>query len=352
MPPTQSSTRITITTASLVRILLMLLALYFAYVIKDILILLLTAVILTSALDPWVDWLHKRAIPRALGILIIYIVIIGIFSLSVYLVIPPIVEQFRQLANDLPVYIEQINRYLSSIRDYTSGYQWLDNLKDSISGSVGSFPSASGNIFSTIFGIFGGVLSVIILLVITFYMLAEENSIRRLVWSVTPTAKQTYVMDVLTRMQKRIGLWLRGQLLLCLVIFALTYVGLRLLGIKYALVLALVAGVTEFIPYFGPILGAVPAVFLAAGQSQTLALLTVALYFVIQQLENNLLVPKVMQKTAGLNPIVSIVVLMIGFAVAGVLGALLAIPVTTAGMVVVEDMLSRKQNGKDKAEKE
>lgn len=352
MPEEARNIRITLTTASLLRIIVVLLGLYFAYVIKDVLILLFTAVVLTSALDPWVDWLHKRAIPRALAILIIYIAIIGIFSLAVYLVIPPIVEQFKQLANELPVYIEQVNAYLASLRNYTSGYEWLDNLKDSLSHSLGNLPSATGNIFAGIFSFFGGVFSVIILLVITFYMLAEENSIRRLVWTVTPNQKQTYVMNVLTRMQKRIGLWLRGQLLLCLAIFALTYLGLTLLGVKYALILALIAGLTEFIPYFGPILGAIPAVFLASGQSSTLALVVIVLYFVIQQIENNFLVPKIMQKTAGLNPIISIVVLMIGFSVAGVLGALLAIPVTTAGMVVVEDMINRKQSGKEKVGKE
>lgn len=333
--------RITLTTSSLLRIIVVLLALYFAYIIKDILILLFTAVVLTSALDPWVDWLHKRAIPRALGIIILYILMFGVISLSVYLIIPPIIQQFGQLANDLPTYIEQVNNYLASFRNYTSGYEWIDNLKSSFSNSVGSL-SANGNIFSTIFNFFGGLFSVIIFLVITFYMLAEENSIRRVVWSITPVRKQAYVLDVLTRMQKRIGLWLRGQLILCAVIFLLTYIGLLLLGVKYALILALIAGLTEFIPYLGPILGAVPAVFLASGQSLTLGLFTVILYLLIQQIENNFLVPKIMQKTAGLNPILSIVVLMIGFSVAGVLGALLAIPVTTAAMVLVEDILNKK----------
>lgn len=351
MPEQPRSLRITLTTSSLLRIIVVLLALYFAYVIRDILILLFTAVVLTSALDPWVDWMKTKAIPRVLGILIIYILLLGVISLSVYLIIPPIIEQFGQLANDLPVYIEKVNEYLSTFRSYASGYGWFDSLKDSFSSSLGNLSGATSSIFSTIFSFFGGLFSVIILLVITFYMLAEENSIRKLVWSVTPNEKQTYVMNVLMRMQKRIGLWLRGQLILCVSIFVLTYVGLSLLGVKYALILALIAGLTEFIPYLGPILGAIPAVFLASGQSSTLALLTIILYIVIQQVENNFLVPKIMQKTAGLNPIISIVVLMIGFSLAGVLGALLAIPVTTAAMVLVEDIMNRKQSGREKVEK-
>ncbi len=342
MPEKPQSVRITLTTSSLLRIIAVLLALYFAYLISDILVLLFTTIIITSAIDPWVDWMQKRAIPRVLGITIIYVLLLGAVGISIYLVIPPIISQFGQLVNDLPFYIEKVNSSLASFRSYTSGYAWLDSFKDSFSNSVATLPSITSNIFSTVFNFFGSLFSIIIILVITFYMLAEENSIRKLVWSITPVHKQKYVMDVLARMQKRIGLWMRGQLILCVAIFILTYAGLLALGVKYALILAIIAGFTEFIPYLGPILGAIPAVFLASGQSPKLVLLTVILYIVIQQIENNFLVPKVMQKTAGLNPIISIVVLMIGFSIAGVLGALLAIPVATAGMVIVEDILNKK----------
>lgn len=350
MPEKAQSVRITLTTSSLIRIIVVLLLLYFAYLIGDILVLLFTTIVLTSAIDPWVDWLQKRSIPRVLGIAIIYAILLGVIGVSIYLIVPPIINQFGQLVNDLPSYIERLNGYLSSFRDYTSGYDWVDNIKNSFSDSFSSLPSATGSIFSTIFNFFGGLFSVIIILVITFYMLAEENSIRKLVWSVTPVQKQKYVMDVLSRMQKRIGLWMRGQLILCVTIFILTYIGLTILGVKYALILAIIAGFTEFIPYLGPVLGGIPAVFLASSQSSTLALFTIILYVVIQQIENNFLVPKIMQKTAGLNPIISIVVLMIGFSLGGVLDALLAIPVATAGMVLVEDMLSKKYVRNDKGE--
>jgi len=127
-----------------------------------------------------------------------------------------------------------------------------------------------------------------------------------------------------------------------LTIFVLDFVGLWILGVKYALILALIAGITEFIPYLGPILGAIPAVFLAFTQSPILALFTAILFFIVQQLENNLLVPKIMEKAVGLNPIVSIVALMIGFSIDGVVGALLSIPIATAATVIIEDLLHKK----------
>jgi predicted PurR-regulated permease PerM len=336
-----SSVRITITTASLLRIIAVLLGLYFAYLISDILVLLFATVIFTSAIDPSVDWMNRKGIPRGFGILIIYLVLLGVIGAVVYLIIPPIITQFGQLGNDLPMYVERFNEYLGKLRNFGSD-NWVSNIKNSLSNSSSGLPSAANSIFSTLFSFFGGIFSFVIILVITFYMVAEENSIRKLVWSLTPERNQHYVMDLLTRMQKKIGLWMRGQLILCVVIFLLTYIGLTILGVKYALVLALIAGLTEFIPYLGPIIGAIPAVFLAFSQSPMHALLTAILYLVIQQIENNFLVPKVMQKTAGLNPIISIVALMIGFSLGGVLGALLAIPVTTAGMVLVEDLINNK----------
>lgn len=342
MSKQQESMRITLTTSSLVRIIVVLLLLYFAYLISDILVLLFTSLILTSAIDPLVDWMQKKGVPRAAGISIIYVILLGAIGVSVYLIIPPIITQFGQLAHDLPTRLEQLNQYVANVNNTTFGFDWFDNIKDSLANSDTGLPSAASSVFSTIFQFFGGIFSSIIILVITFYLLVEENSIRKLVWSVTPERKQKYVMDVLSRMQKRIGLWMRGQLILCVAIFALTYVGLSILGVKYALILAIIAGFTEFIPYLGPILGAIPAVFLASGQSMTLALFTIILYIIIQQIENNFLVPKIMQKTAGLNPIISIVVLMIGFSIGGVLGALLSIPVATAGMVIVEDILNKK----------
>lgn len=342
MSSERPSVRFTLTTASLVRILLMLLVLYFAYLIKDILAILFITIVLSSAIDPWIDWLQKRHLPRALSISLIYLALLGAAGACVYFIIPPIITQIGQLTQDFPSYVERFNGFLSGFRDYTAAHGWLDNIESSIGSLTGNFQNAAGSVFTTIMDFFGGLFSLVIILVITFYMVVQENTIRKLIWSVTPSSHQDYVMDLFKRMQQKLGLWLRGQLILCLAIFVLTFAGLTGLGIKYALVLALIAGFTEFIPYLGPVLGAIPAVFIAFSQSPTLGLFTAILYFIIQQIENNFLVPKVMQKAVGLNPIVSIVAIMIGFSVGGIMGALLSIPVATAGTVLVEDLLHKK----------
>ena len=143
-------------------------------------------------------------------------------------------------------------------------------------------------------------------------------------------------------MQEKIGLWLRGQLVLCLIIFLMSWLGLSLLGVKYSLVLAVFAGVTEFIPYLGPFLGAIPAVFVGFTQAPYLCLLVIILYIVIQQTENLFLVPMVMKKAVGLNPVIVIISMLIGGTMAGILGILVALPVATAISVVFSDFVDFK----------
>ncbi|MBW2164188.1 MAG: AI-2E family transporter, partial [Deltaproteobacteria bacterium] len=209
--------------------------------------------------------------------------------------------------------------------------------------------------FSTVTGIFGGIFTFFLVLVITFYMAVEENAIKKIVWSIAPKNHQVYVMQLVNRMQKKVGLWLRGQLILSVIIFALTFTALSIVHLftgqmEYALVLALLAGLTEFVPYLGPLIAAIPAVFLALTVSPVLAIVVALVYYVIQLMENNIIVPKLMQKVIGLNPVVRIAVLLIGFKVAGVVGAILSIPVATAVSVFIRDIFERniQERGDDK----
>lgn len=336
-----AATRITITTGSLLRIIGVLALAYIAFLIKDILALLFVSIILASAMNPWVDWITDKGIPRVLSVVIIYIVGLSLVSGFLWLSIPPVIEQSTQLATDFPVYLETISGYAESLKEFSDSHIWFNNVAEGISSIFTNLP-AGENILSSIFGFFGGVLSFFIIIVITFYMMVEQNSIKKLIWSLTPAKHQTYAMDVLRRMQHKMGLWFRGQLVLCFAIFLLTYISLSILGVKYAFILALIAGLTELIPYLGPVIGAVPAVLIALTQSPALALGVIIVYLIIQQVENAFLVPKIMQKAVGLNPIASIVVIMIGFSIGGILGALLAIPAATAGTVILEDIFNKK----------
>jgi len=186
-------------------------------------------------------------------------------------------------------------------------------------------------------GFFGGVITLLIIAVLSFYMVVEDDAAKRLFRHLAPADKQEHISGLIQKMQEKIGAWLRGELVLMFIIGLVTYIGLVVLGVEYALVLAIIAGVSEIVPYAGPIIATVPAVAIAFTQSPILGLMVLVLYFLIQQLENNFLVPKVMQKATGLNPVISLVVLLIGFKVGGVMGAVLAIPVTTMIAVFLSD---------------
>jgi len=260
----------------------------------------------------------------------------------VVLIIPPIAEQFRTLADNFPSYVEKVTSGYYWAQNFSSKYGLTEKIKD-IAGSLESnIGLAAEGVFSTVSGIFGSIVSFFIVLVITFYMVVEEDALKKIVWSLAPPKNQPYIMQLINRMQRQIGFWLRGQLILMFLIGFFTWVGLLFLMPEYALVLGLIAGLTEFIPYLGPMLGAIPAIFLAFTVSPFLALLVLILYTIIQQIEGNILVPKIMQRAVGLNPVVSIAVLMAGLVLGGVVGGLLSIPVATALSVFLKDWVKMR----------
>ncbi len=333
---------ISFTTGTVIKIVLIFLLLYFLYLISDILAILFVSLILASAFDPWVDWMQSKKIPRAAGILFIYLVLAIVIGSSIYLIIPPIAQQIGELSNDFPKYLDKIISEYRTVQQFTVQHSILNSIRESLGSVSSNLQKAATSIFSTVTGIFGGIFSFFLIVIITFYMVVEENAIKKLIWSVAPSEHQPYLIHLVNRMQKKIGLWLRGQLMVSLAIFLLDFIGLTILGVKYALILGLIGGIAEVVPYVGPILAAIPGVFIAFTQAPILALFAAVLYEIVHLIEGNILVPKIMEKAVGLNPIVSISVLLIGFKVGGIVGAVISIPVATAVSVFVKDIFDHK----------
>ena len=340
---------IDISSLTLFKIILIIAALLLVYFIRDAILIIFVSFILASAFTPWLDWMQKHKIPRALGVLIIYLCLFSIIFGAAYLIIPPIVTEINELTKSFPAYYEKLSSNWQSFQTFSESHQWSKNVQSSLEGIQSSLGLAAGNIFTTIFSFFGGIFSFFIILVLTFYMAIDDQGIKKAIRSILPINYQPYSMHLLNRVQEKIGMWLRGQILLSLIIFAVSWIALSILGIKYALVLAVFAGVTEIIPVLGPFIGAVPAVFVAFTQSPLLGIITIVLYLVIQQAENYFLVPKVMQRAVGLNPIVIIIAMMIGAKLAGILGVLLAIPVATAIGVIIGDIFKAKMQKEEKS---
>ncbi len=334
---------ISISTGTIFRVLVIALAVGFLWYIKEIVIMLLLALMLSALIEPAVSWLHRRKIPRPLGVITIYVILFSILSTSLILIIPPFVSQFHELLNNFSGAAgnvsEQVNRLIAFGEQY--------GIQESINASIDQLREQAGSLltglFATVTGIIGGVAAFFIVLVLAFYIVVEEDAWKRIFRRLSPDEYQPYLTQLFNKMQEKIGQWLRGQLLLMIVIAVCAYLGLTILGVPYALVLALLAGLLEVIPYAGPTLSAIPAIVIAFGESPVKAVMVLLLYIIIQQVENHILIPKVMQKVTGLNPIVSIVALLIGFKLGGIAGAALAIPVATMTSVFVYDVIRNQE---------
>lgn len=327
------------------KVAIFVLALWFLYVIRDIVAILFFAVVLASAISPAVDWFQIKKVPRIVGILLIYLALLGVIVLVLSLLIPAIINQSQELFANFPSYIDSLTSGFQSVKYYTNRYGLVEDVELTLQSVTQFLTRGRGeDVFSLLSNIVGGVVSFLIILVITFYMVIQDTSLKKTFRFLAPPRYQPYLTQLFHRIQKKIGWWLRGQLILSCIIGFLCYIGLLVLQVPYALVLALIAGLFEFVPYAGPVLAAIPAIIIGFTVSPLLALFVLVLYIVIQQVENNILVPKVMQKVIGLNPLISISALLIGATVGGVLGAILAIPVATALSVVVSDFFQRRED--------
>lgn len=347
----EKNVTISFSTSAIFKVLLILAAVAVLYLLRDVVLILLVAIVLATALNPWVSALQRRKVPRILATIFIYLVFLGAFVLVIVLLIPPIAKEVSDIANNFPAYYNRVVSDFQRFREFSVQQNILKNLETALKSLQANIGQTTAGAFSALVSVFGGFFSFIVILVITFYALLEENALKQFFRSVTPLKYQPYVFQLMNRAQERLRLWLKGQLILCLIIGVLAYLGLVIFGVKYSLVLGLWAGLTEFIPYLGPFLGAIPAVFIALTTGSFLkGLLVVIWYVVIQQLENHLLVPKVMQKTVGLNPLVVIIAMLIGAKLAGIVGILLAIPLTLIIKVFAEDFFALKEKTDDKLE--
>ncbi len=332
-----------ISTGTMFRVLAILAFLVFLWFVKEIVLMLFVALMLAALIEPAADWFHRFKIPRSLSVLAIYTVLFAVVTVSLILIIPPLATQTQNLINNFSSIFVGASDSLTKLYAFSEHYGFKEDIVKSFDQLRGNFSNIIAGVFSTITGVVGGVVSLVIVLVLAFYMVVEEDAWRRLFRRVAPDEYQPYLTQLFTRMQTKIGMWLRGELLLMLIVGLVTYLGLTVLGVQYALVLGLFAGITELIPYAGPTIGAIPAVILAFVQSPVLGGAVLLLYILIQQVENHILVPKVMQKVTGLNPVVSIVALLVGFQLGSIAGAIIAIPAATLLSVFLSDIFGRDE---------
>jgi len=332
-----------VSTGIILRVVLIILILIFLYLIRDVIIVFIFALIIASAIAPAVNLLEKIKIPRVIGALLVYVAVIGILGLLISLIVPTIARDVGNLASNLPNYIEKLSDKFESLKSTSTKYQdIIARIQNSLIGLGDFLKERSADLISTAFGVFGGVFSFLLILVISFYLAVLKKGVQRVMTAVIPIQYRDYLLDLWERAQKKLGRWLQGQLFLGLLVGVMVYIGLSLLNVKFALLLAILAGVLEIFPYIGPVIAAIPAVIIGFLQAPLLGLWTIVLYFVIQQVENYLIVPLVIGKVVGLNPIAVIMALLIGGKLGGILGMILAVPLTAVFAEFLRDMIKRR----------
>jgi len=341
---------ININSGTIIRTILFLLLLVFLYSFRDLVLIILTAIVIASSIEPLARWFIKRKIPRVLAVIFVYLGAVGIFVGLFVTFLPLILEETSNLSEAIPQYVNSVDLWPSinssgflsekTVQSLTSNFsisEIVDGFKSTVNHTLSGF-------WQTVSSIFGGLLSFILIVVFSFYFAVQEYGIANFLKIVTPLRHEKYIISLWRRSQLKIGRWMQGQILLALFIGILVYLGLMILGVKYALLLAILAALAELIPLFGPILAAIPAVlisFIDGGTS--LGLMVIGLYVIIQQFENHLIYPLVVKKVIGVPPLMVIIALLVGAQLAGFLGIIIAVPIAAVLMEFANDMEMQKR---------
>lgn len=336
---------IEINTGTILRFILVILFFVFLYVLKDVLIIFLFALIIASAISPFANWLDEKGFPRLLGVLLLYLVVLALIVAVLSLIIPYVSQDISQLTSTLPELVTKVSTSLDKVQQGSPQYlDFLSEIQNILQGFSDYLQQSAQSIIGLVVSIFGGVMSAVAILIISFYLSVTKKGIESFLGSIVPEKYEDYAMHLWKRAELKVGLWLQGQLLLGLVMGLLVYVGLSLMGIKFALILGFLAAILEIVPMVGPVLAAIPAIVLAFLLSPALGLWVIAFYVIVQQLENHILVPIVLGKTVGLNPVVVIIALLIGQNLAGIPGMILSVPVATILVEMMDDFAKHKDS--------
>jgi len=318
------------------------LVLFFAllFVLKDLLLVLLMSVVIASAVEPGTQWFVKRKVPRLFAVILIYLLVALCLLGAIFFLLIPLLSESGDFLRNFPLYFNS-----DSVSNTTNGEGSI--VSDSISGLASNLnfekitlqinsviAGIYSNTFATLAVVFGGILSFILTIILSFYLAVEEDGVTKFLKAITTIKHENYVVSLWKRSQKKIGLWMQGQLVLAVIIGMLVYLGLTLLSVPNALLLAVLAAAFEIIPLFGPILASIPAIMIAfVSGGLPLASIVIGLYIIVHQFENQLIYPLVVKKVVGVSPIVSIVALAAGWQLAGFTGIVLAVPVAA---IVIE----------------
>ncbi len=331
-------------TGTIIKIIVVSVLFLVLFLLRDLVLVVLAAIVVASSIEPVTKWFIDKRIPRLPAVVFVYfslaIMLIGGF----YFLILPLLNDSSGFLSSLPDYINQGSASIQG-SSFVQSEPIFQQISQGLSLQAFSeqghkiLASVSSGFWNMVSVVFGGILSFVLIIVLSFYLSVQEDGVGKFLKIISSRKYENYIVNLWKRAEIKIGLWMQGQLLLVVIIGVLVYLGLALFGVRHALLLAVLAGIFELIPLFGPILAAIPAIligFVDGGIST--GLLVAGFYLVIQQFENQLIYPLVVKKVVGVSPIIVIIALVAGAELAGFIGMMLSVPLAAVIMEFVNDL--------------
>lgn len=340
--------RVSITPGVIFTTLLVIIGAYVFWLLRDLVLLILTAIIIASAIEPGVAFFIRRGIPRFISALLVYVLVFGAVFSILYFFFPPIVVDTTGFLSEMPKYLNTINLTtpFTSVNsaNLAGGSPGTQSFIKTLLSFQSVFSATSGGVLQVIVTFFGGIFSLLLVIVLSFYFALQDTGVDDFLHLVVPVAYEAYSVDLWKRSQKKIGLWMQGQILLSVIVGILVYLGLLIIGIPYALLLAVFTAIAEIIPVFGSLIAGTVAVIVAYSTGGvSLAFIVAGLYIIVNQFESNLIYPLIVKKIVGIPPLLVIVALIAGYTLAGFLGVVLSVPIAAVMLEFITDFDKRKR---------
>jgi len=324
--------------ATILKIAFAALLFYLLYQIREILILIIFALIVSLLLNPVINFLERKKTPRTLAVISTYLIIFGLISLFFYLIINSFIQEIQKLIEFLPQYFEKISPPLKEI-----GIHPFENFESLISAVGTSLGKMGANVFNTLFLIFGGIFSTFFVLTLAVFLSLEERAFEKTFALFFPKKYESYIFELWEKCQRNISGWFGTRLIACLFVGVLSYFAFFLFNVNYSFSLAFLAGILNFIPVLGPILTGIFIFLLLSFDSISKAILALIAFTLIQQIEGNILSPILTRKFIGLSPALVLISLAVGGKLGGILGAILAVPLAGILFEFLRDFLEKRR---------
>ncbi len=341
----RNTTSISITTDTMIRAVLVALVVFLLWFLRDLILVVLTSIVIASFVESASPYFKKFGINKIFGIVVLYALSLLTLAVLFYLFAPLLVTEIYNFANFISSYFPGVsflnyfqNEAFSGAKDIVNALSNNFSVAALLSVSKAFVSNLSGGFFQTLSVAFGSIFNFILIVLISFYLSIQEKGIENFLRLVFPIHHEDYVVDLWERSRRKIALWMKGQVVLAFVVAVLIYLLLSLLGIEYALLLAIIAGVMELVPY-GILVALIPAfAFSYISGGLATALLATGAYIIVHEFEVFLFTPLIIKKVVGLSPIVIILSILIGFELGSIWGAILAIPVAVIVMEFLSDV--------------